>query len=72
MMHCLILGQKDLPLNLVVDIISLQQFEYEIERADLPDDYNFFEIVYCDHPDFPYAYIQLEKSTKLILSHFQE
>ena len=26
-------------LNLVVDRISLQQFEYEMERADLHDDY---------------------------------
>ena len=31
-----------------------------------------FEIGYCGHPDFPYAYIQFEKATKLILSHFQE
>ena len=32
----------------------------------------FFENVYCGHPAFPYAHIQLEKCTKLILSHFQE
>ena len=33
---------------------------------------HFFEIGYCGHPAFPYANIQLEKSTKLILSHFQK
>ena len=32
----------------------------------------FFLIGYCGHPAFPYAHIQLEKSTKLIPSHFQE
>ena len=30
-------------LNLVVDRISLQQLEYEMERADLPDDYIFLK-----------------------------
>ena len=30
------------------------------------------EIVYYVHPDFPYANIQLEQATKLILSHFWE
>ena len=43
-----------------------------MDCADLPDDYNFFEIGYCGNPTFPYAHIQLEKATKLILSHFQE
>ena len=43
-----------------------------MERIDLPDEYNFFEIGYCGHPDFPYAHIQLEQATKWILSHFQE
>ena len=32
----------------------------------------FFEIGYCGHPDFPYAHIQLDKSTKSIISHSQE
>ena len=32
----------------------------------------FFEIGYCGHPEFLYAHIQLEKSTKLLLSNFQE
>ena len=59
-------------LNFEVDILSLQQLEYEMDCADLPDDYIFFEIGYCGNPDFPYAHIQLEQSTKLIFSHFQE
>ena len=43
-----------------------------MDFTDLPDDYNFFEIGYCGHPVFPYAHIQLEPATKLILSHFHE
>ena len=50
-----------------VDRLSLQQLEYEMDRADLPDDYNFFEIGYCGHPTFPYAHIKIEKSTRFIL-----
>ena len=57
-------------LNPVVDIISLQQPEYEMDCADLPDDDICFEIGYCGHPAFPYAHIQLDQATKLILSHF--
>ena len=57
-------------LKLVVDIIYLQELEYEMERADLPDDYFFKKKGYCGHPAFSYAHIQLEQSTKLILSHF--
>ena len=41
-------------------------------HRDLPDYYIYFEIRYCGHPAFPYAHIQLEQATKLILSHFQE
>ena len=59
-------------LNCVVEILYLHQLEYEMERADLPDDYNIFEIGYCGTPDFPYTHIKLEQSTRLILSHFQE
>ena len=43
-----------------------------MERDDIPDGYNFFEIGYCGHPDLPYAHIQLEQPTKLITSHFRE
>ena len=43
-----------------------------MEPADLPDDYNIFGIVYCDHPDTPYAHIQLEQDTKIIITKFQE
>ena len=45
----------------VVDRLSLQQLEYEMERADLPDDYIFFKIGYCGHPAFLYARIQLKE-----------
>ena len=31
-------------LNHVLDILSLQQLEYEMERVDLPDDYNFLKL----------------------------
>ena len=58
-------------LNLVIHRISLQQLYYKMERADLPDDYNCFEIRCCGHPDLPYAHIQVKQATKLILSHFQ-
>ena len=57
--------------NHAVEIISPQKLEYEMERVDLPDDYNFFEIGYCGHPSFPYAHIQLEQATKLIISYLQ-
>ena len=53
-------------LNLVVDRISLQHFGYEMERANLPDDFNCFEFGYCGNPAFPYAHIQLDQATKLI------
>ena len=43
-----------------------------MEHADLPDDYNYFEIGYCGHSDFPYTHIKLEQATKLIPSHSQE
>ena len=55
-----------------VDRLSLQQLEYEIDRADLSDDYNCLEIGYYGYPTFPYAHIQLEQANKLILSYFQE
>ena len=43
-----------------------------MDCTDFPVDYNFYEKLYCGHPNFPYAHIQLGKFTKLILSHFQE
>ena len=50
MIHCLIIGQKPsfamnilkAMLNHIVDRISLQQLDYEMEPNDIPDDYNFF------------------------------
>ena len=50
-------------------------FEFDLcglRHRDFPDDYNCFEIRYCGRPAFPHTYIQLEQSTKLILSHFRE
>ena len=37
-----VIKQLKAMLDLVVDRIYLQQLEYEMERADLPDDYIFF------------------------------
>ena len=59
-------------INLEADRISLQQLEYEMDCTDYPVDYNFFEIGYCGHPNFPYTNIQLEQASDIILSHFQE
>ena len=59
-------------LKSVVDRLSLQQLEYEMERADIPDDCNCFEIGYFGHPDLPYANIQLEQGIRIIISYFQE
>ena len=53
-------------LKLVVSRISLQKLENEMERADIPDDYLLFEIVFCGQPIFPSAQIQLEPATKLL------
>ena len=46
-------------INHVVDILSTQNLEYEMEVVDIPDDHNSFELGYCGHPTFPCAYIQL-------------
>ena len=59
-------------LNYEVDRLSFQQLEYEMDRTDYLVDYICFEIGYCGHPNFPYANIQLEQATNLILSHFKE
>ena len=59
-------------LNLVVGRIYPQQFEYETEHTGFPDDFNFSENGSWGHPAFPYAHIQLDQATELILSHFWE
>ena len=59
-------------LNFEVERLSLQKLKYEMDCTYYPVDYNFFEIGYCGHPNFPYANIQFKKATNLILSHFQE
>ena len=40
-----------------VDRLSFQQLEYEMDRTDLPDDCNYFEIGYCGHPNFHYTHV---------------
>ena len=59
-------------LNPVVYRIPFHLPEHEMDRADLHYDYNFFEIGYYGHPAFPYAHIQIYRTTKLILSHIWE
>ena len=58
-------------LNLVVDIISLQQLEYEMESADLPDGSIFLKSDIVVTLSYLRKY-NFSKATKLILSHFQE
>ena len=53
-------------LNFEMKILSLQQLEYEMDCTDYPVDYNFSEIGYCGHPDFPYIHIQFNQANNLI------
>ena len=55
-----------------LDRLSLQQLECEMDSADYPDKYNFFELVYCGHPQYPYSKIFLDQASDLKLSHFKE
>ena len=43
-----------------------------MDSAEYPDEYNFLELVYCGHPQYPCSNIFLDQSSDLILSHFQE
>ena len=43
-----------------------------MDSAGYPDNYNFFELVYCGHPQFPYSNIFLDQASDLILSYFQD
>ena len=43
-----------------------------MDYAGYPDDYNFFELGYCSHTQFPYSKIFLDQASDLILSQFQE
>ena len=43
-----------------------------MDSTGYPDDYNFFELGYCGHNQFPYSNIFLDQASALILSHFQE
>ena len=42
-----------------------------MDFADYPDKYNFFELGYCGHPQYPYSRIFLDQASDLILSHFK-
>ena len=55
-----------------LDILSLQQFECEMDSTGYPDDHNFFELGYCVHTQFPHSKIFLDQASALILSQFQE
>ena len=54
-----------------LDRLSLQQPGFEMDSTGYPDDYNFFELGYCGHTQFPYSNIFLDQASDLILSHFQ-
>ena len=43
-----------------------------MDRTDYPDKYNFFELGYFGHPQYPYSKIFLYQASDLILSHFKE
>ena len=43
-----------------------------MDCTDYPVDYIFPEILYCGHPNLPYANFQFKQATNLILSHFWE
>ena len=59
-------------LNTKFDRLSLQQLECEMDCTDYPDKYNFFELGYCGHPNYPHTKIFLVQASDLILSHFKE
>ena len=50
-------------LNSKLDILSLQKLEYEMNFTDYPDKYNFFELGYCGHPQYPYLNIFLDQAS---------
>ena len=55
-----------------LDRLSLQKLDFEMGSTGYPDKYNFFELGYCGHPQYPYSNIFLDQASDLILSHFQE
>ena len=46
-------------LNSNLDRWSLQHLEWEMDSAGYPDKYNFFELGYCGHLQYPYSNIFL-------------
>ena len=59
-------------LDNIVDRLSLQQLEYQMERVDIPDDCSFFRNMILWSPCFPLRTYSTMQATKLILSRFQE
>ena len=55
-----------------LDRLSLQKLEFEMDSAGYPYEYNFFELGYCGHPQYPYSNNFLDQASNLILSHFKE
>ena len=43
-----------------------------MDRTDYPDKYNFFELVYFVHPDYPHTEIFLSQASELTLSYSKE
>ena len=59
-------------LNSKLDRLSLQQLECEMDSAGYSDKYNFFELGYCGHPQYPHSNMFLDQASDLILSHIRE
>ena len=43
-----------------------------MDFADYPENYNFFELGYCGHPQYPYSKMFLDQASDLILSYFKK
>ena len=52
--------------------LSLQHLEFEMDSSGYPDEYNFFELGYCGHPNYTHTIFFLNQASDLILSHFKE
>ena len=59
-------------LNPNLDRLFIQQLECEMYSAGYPDKYNFFELGYCGHTQYPCSKIFLCQASDLTLSHFKE
>ena len=43
-----------------------------MDSTGYPDDYNFFELWYCGHTQYPHSNIFLDQARALTISQFQE